>query len=218
MTFKEYLNDYLNSLAVKGYDQGTINWRKSYLKQLFAHLEAKGITDVKAVTKTHIDGFRIYLKEEHRTPQGKPLSDSTYGSYNTAMMDFFHWLEQTGQILISPVVKPPRIKKLKPVKLPQVLSEDEVLKILETCRINTPTGLRDRAILEILYSTGIRREELANLNIEDLNFDSYSSGQGTERPDCTHWRICNEIYRRLFKAGPPLDGEGINRERFIRKQ
>jgi integrase/recombinase XerD len=185
MIFKEYLNDYSKFLAAKGYDQGTVNWRKSYLKLLFTYLEAREITSPKEVTRTHINNFRIFLKEEHRTLQGKLIASSTYGAYNTAMMDFFHWLEQTKQILISPVDKLPRIKKSKPDKLPQVLTEDETLKILETCQINTPTGLRDRAILEIFYSTGIRRRELLKLNIEDLNFESgeLNIHQGKGRKD-----------------------------------
>ena len=68
---------------------------------------------------------------------------------------------------MTPAPRPERTKRLKPVKLPQVLNEAEVLKILESCPINTPSGSRDRAILEMLYSTGIRRSELANLNVED---------------------------------------------------
>jgi integrase/recombinase XerD len=66
------------------------------------------------------------------------------------------------------VVKQIHQRKAKPLKLPEVLSEEEAIRILEATLFNTPHGLRDRAILEILYSTGLRRQELINLNQEDL--------------------------------------------------
>jgi integrase/recombinase XerD len=169
MTYENYLTDYLNHLTVKNYAKGTIDWRRSYLRIFFSYLQNQGINDPKAVTKAQVESFKAYLKTEYRTHQGQELADSSFSSFVTAVTDFFKWLERTGQILMTPAPKPERTKRLKPVKLPQVLNEDEVLKILESCPLNTPPGLRDRAILEMFYSTGIRRSELANLNVEDYS-------------------------------------------------
>jgi integrase/recombinase XerD len=168
MTYENYLTDYLHHLEVKHFAKGTIDWRRSYLRTFFSYLQTQGISDPKAVTRAHVESFKAYLKTEYRTQShGQPLTDSSFASFVTAVTDFFRWLERSGQILMTPAPRPERTKRVKPLKLPQVLSVAEVLKILESCPINTPAGLRDRAILELLYSTGIRREELANLNTDN---------------------------------------------------
>lgn len=171
MSFEGFLRDYLKALAVKNYAQGTLNWRRSYLKRLFARLDRQGTREPKNVTTEQIERYLLYLKEEYRTAKGKPLTDSSYQAHLQVITDFFRWLEETGQILISPVVRPSRPKKAKPVKLPVVLTEEEAVRILESCSTNTPAGLRDRAVLELLYSTGIRRSELLNLDREDFFAD-----------------------------------------------
>ena len=147
MIYEKLLEDYCRHLAAKGYAQGTISWRKSYLKALFVYLAERDIHDPKEVTTSHIKAYKVYLKETHRTPRGGELAESTYSSHITAFTDFFRWLERSGQILMTPVPRQERRKKPKPLKLPQVMSEAEPVKILESCPANTPTGLRDRAIL-----------------------------------------------------------------------
>jgi len=154
-------------LAAKGYAKGTIQWHACYLKQFFAWLGKRDITDPKAVAEADIQDYKLRLKTEHRTPRGTPLAESTYESHLAAIGGFFKWLERSGQILLNPA-PPTRRKKPKPLRLPQIMAEEEALRILESCPINTPAGLRDRAALEILYSTGVRRSELANLNVQDF--------------------------------------------------
>jgi len=167
MSFEKFLTGYLNSLAVKNYAQGTLNWRRSYLKQLFSYLNRQGTTDPKEVTRELIDRYFLYLKEEYRTSKGRLLAESSYQSHLQVITDFFRWLEETRRIFLSPVIRPSWPKKKKTIKLPPVLTEEEAARILESCSTNTPVGLRDRSILEMLYSTGIRRSELINLDRED---------------------------------------------------
>ena len=169
MIFETCLEGYLKHLAVKNYARGTIKWRNTYLLNFFSYLKNKGIDgDLRAVTKSDVESFKAYLKTVHLTRRGTALTDSSFSSYVTAVTDFFRWLERTGQILITPAPKPERVRRRsRPLKLPQVLSEEEVLKILESSPINTPAGLRDRAIMELFYATGIRRSEMVNLNVED---------------------------------------------------
>jgi integrase/recombinase XerD len=167
----DYLENYSNHLAAAGRVKNTIYWHQCYLKQFFAYLESKNINDLKAVTKQDIDSYRIYLKEEHRTPQGTPITEGTYYSHMNALNSFFQWLQETGVIFINPISKRTEPRKPKAVKLPNVMNEAETFKILDASPINTPTGLRDRAILELLYSTGIRRQELVNLNMADFSVE-----------------------------------------------
>jgi integrase/recombinase XerD len=168
MIFDDYVTEYLNYLAAKGYAKGTIDWHKAYLKQCFAYLEERSVTDPKTVTREQIDVYRVYLKTEHRTKRGGLLAESTFQAHMETIANFFRWLEQINQILMTPVMKPDRPKEPKPLKLPEVMTEEEVVKVLEASPINTLTGLRDRVILEVLYSTGIRRSELIKLNVEDV--------------------------------------------------
>jgi integrase/recombinase XerD len=169
MTFKECLTEYLNHLGAKGYTPSTIKWSRLKLQRVITYLESHGTTDPREVSPELIQRFRVYLKEEYRTPKGKPLAEGTYQDFVSNCAAFFGWLERTGRILITPTpVEPPDRSKPRSVKLPRVLNEEEVLKVLEACPTNTPVGLRNRAILEILYSTGIRRQELVNLNLDDF--------------------------------------------------
>jgi len=169
VTFKGCLTDYLTHLAARGYNQGTVKWYRLKLQRLFDYLESQEIRDPKEVTPEHLHRYRLYLKDEYRTPRGQPLAEETYKDHVAIFTAFFGWLEGTGQILITPAPKePPKRNKLKPLKLPRVLTEEEVVQVLEACPVNTPVGLRNRAILEVLYSTGIRRAEVVNLNVDDF--------------------------------------------------
>ena len=152
--FETCLAGYLKYLAVKNYALGTIKWRKTYLRKFFNYLETKDIHDLRAVTRENIENYKVYLKTAYTTRYGTPLTDSSYICYVTAITDFFHRLEQTGQILMTPALKSEKTLRSHPLRLPKVLYEEEVLKILESCPVNTPTGLRDRAILKLFTPPG----------------------------------------------------------------
>ena len=166
MKFEEYFADYIKHLEAVGFAKSTIVQKKIYTGRCSNYLKAMGITDIKAVTREHLDQYFTYLKNEYRTKKGLTVLPTTYGNNITDTHQFFDWLEKNNHILISPVIDPPRTQRLK---LPEVLSEAEILKILDSCPINTPLGARDRAILELLYSTGIRKSELIKLNLQDFN-------------------------------------------------
>lgn len=220
MTFENYLTRYLEALAAKGYAKGTLERHKSYLKCCFGYLEKLGITDVKAVTREQMDAYRIYLKMEYRTAQRVPLAERSFSSHMEVVTTFFRWLEETRQILMTPMVNPIRPKRPEPLKLPEVLSEEEVVKILESFQVNTPHGLRDRAILEVLYSTGIRRSELVNLNVDDflLNRRELVINQGKGRKDRVvpvgeHAAYFTEAYLKLVR--PWLVGDSGEKALFL---
>lgn len=168
----DILTGYLAHMAAKGYSKRTIYWHGCFLKKFLAYLEQRQVRDLKAVTNGDIDQFKVYLKEEYRTSKGNPIAANTYFCHINAVNGFFRWLEDTEQILLAPVLNRKEKRQLKPARLPNVLTEAEVLQILESCPINTGKELRDRAILELLYSTGIRRSELVNLNVADFSPES----------------------------------------------
>ncbi|MCV5126830.1 tyrosine-type recombinase/integrase, partial [Escherichia coli] len=86
----------------------------------------------------------------------------------SAVKNFFRWLLKRHVILYSPaeMLTLPKEEKRLPA---QVFSEDETRQVLQSLDINTPVGLRNRVILEVLWSTGIRRMELANLMLWDVD-------------------------------------------------
>jgi integrase/recombinase XerD len=82
---------------------------------------------------------------------------------------FFRWLTDCGVILSDPVASL-NLPAAKRRKYPVYLSQDELAKLLEAVPVNTPAGLRDRAILELLYSSGLRSGEIIRLTLADINF------------------------------------------------
>jgi integrase/recombinase XerD len=168
VSFEPYLEEYLERLAAAGYSKGTLKGRRECLNRFFQGMAEKGIYEPRDVTRGMVDEYFSDLKK-YRTAKGTPLAGSTYSRHIGAVDGFFRWLAKTNQILISPVANRPVIRSKR--RLPQVLTEDEILKILESCPFNTPAGLRDRAMLELLYSTGIRVGELTAANVEDFIMD-----------------------------------------------
>ena len=160
MSFNELLKAYLEQLP----DTWIRRQRRACIQLLIAYLTQAGVNDPKAVVPQQIQDFFHYLKDEYLTPKGTPLKVSSFRVYVTATDDFFRWLERTDRILMTPVVNRPIVPRSR--ELPAVFTEAEMVQILESCDFNTPVGLRDRAILELLYSTGIRVGELLNLDLE----------------------------------------------------
>ena len=112
MIFEPILNEYLKFLAAKGFAKDTIIWRKVYAKRLLTYLaEKKNIFDLRAVTGSHLQDYLLYLRRQYLTRKGTRLADRTFEANHTTIIDFFYWLEQTGQILITPLANVPRPKK-----------------------------------------------------------------------------------------------------------
>jgi integrase/recombinase XerD len=164
MSFDKYIADYIEHMTAKGYKM--FDFRKTVLQNFMIYLGALQIYDPKDVTTELIDQYFHYLKTEYVTYMKKPLSNSGFSHYVSTLYDFFKWLEDNGEILISPIMNRPVVPR--DGKIPEAFTEEEVLKILEACKFSTPIGLRNRAMLELLYSTGIRIGELINLNLEDF--------------------------------------------------
>jgi integrase/recombinase XerD len=163
--FEQIFNEYRAWLAARGLAASTIARDECYLRQFLISLEKAGVDDLKEVSGSYIHRYFLYLCGEYRTPHGKPLARSAYRGKVYTVRKFFDWLVDTGRLLVSPVPEPPG-PGLE-TKLPEPLSEQQTLALLEACPAHSLAGVRDRAILELLYSTGIRRLELVNLNVSD---------------------------------------------------
>ena len=130
------------------------------LIQLAAYLAKSGITEVEKVTKTSLNSYILYLEKE-----GK--ATTTISRELASIKAFFHYEFREGRIHRDPAefVKAPKVEK----KAPVILSVNEVNALLAQPGSGTPKELRDKAMLELLYATGLRVSELIALDVDDLN-------------------------------------------------
>ena len=130
------------------------------LRKLEQFLEGRGIFQIGQVTPTILNAYLMELEQNHFAPSS--ISRSV-----ASIRAFFHYYCQKNGLRENPadVLKAPKIEK----KMPGILTVDEVDLLLSQPKLNTAKGLRDRAMLELLYATGIRVSELISLKISDLN-------------------------------------------------
>lgn len=173
MVFEGYVFEYLISLVAKGYAQETVRWRKSPLAIFGRYLAGCGMTEPVQVSAALMNEYLFTLKSGAFNPRGRALSDGTYRDHLIALNDFFRWLIVREKLLLNPMADAAQPEGKPPVRLVKALTAEEMIKIIQSSIPTTALGLRDRAILELLYSTGIRRAELANLNVGDFRVGSH---------------------------------------------
>ena len=133
---------------------------KRDLGKLRQYLEEKGIADVKDITAEILGSYIVYLGENH-------FAAATISRNVASIKAFFHYLCKEGIVEndISAGLKAPKIEK----KMPEILTPEEVIWLLEQPKGDTPKEIRDKAMLELLYATGIRVTELITLKVSDVN-------------------------------------------------
>lgn len=139
------------------------------LRHFFEHLKLSGIRDVRRVTEEHVVSFvrRLATRTSERT--GRCLGVGTQAGYLAAVHAFFHFLHSQHLVLMDPARGVP-LPKLH--RLPRALGEREVRRLMSAPDAWTAKGRRDRALLELLYGTGLRLSECVRLDIQDLDLDS----------------------------------------------
>ncbi|HIV02403.1 MAG TPA: site-specific tyrosine recombinase XerD [Candidatus Aphodoplasma excrementigallinarum] len=130
------------------------------VEQYIAYLESRNIRDIQKTNKTVILTYLLSLQK-----QGK--ATSTISRRLASLRSFYGYLNRSGQIKADPTLglETPKVEK----KLPQILSTQEVERLLEQPKCVDRKGYRDKAMLELLYATGIRVSELIALDLDDLN-------------------------------------------------
>lgn len=170
-TSEETLGRYAEYLIVRNYSPATSKRYQAEVKKFFVWLlEKKGIERLQDVTKEVLRDFQNKVFVQRRQRDGAPLSLSMKIGKIVALKNFFQFLIQKGDLLYNPAdsIDVPRQRQ---DKLKSVLKEREVLKILGSVKGEDPLALRDRAILELLYSTGIRNSEARLLEPKDVDFE-----------------------------------------------
>jgi site-specific recombinase XerD len=105
--------------------------------------------DWRAVTQAQLDDFMRYLRREHRAERGTPLKEATISRIRGVVRAFFQWQYRRGRLISNPAERLVASKFESP--LPRVLNEREMARLIEMPDIKTNLGLRDRALIEVLY-------------------------------------------------------------------
>lgn len=150
----DYLEMFIAAKKIEGCSERTV----AYYKTAVEHLLKAITTPIRKITT---DDIRGYLASYH--DNGK-CSKTTVDNIRRNISSFFSWLEEEDYILKSPMKRIHKIKTMQPVK--ETISDEVIERLRDACKCK-----RDLAIVDLLYSTGIRVGELVRLNIEDVSFE-----------------------------------------------
>lgn len=159
-----HLAAFVERLKVLRFSPATLICREHSMRRFFQWLGERGQADVRDVTKQTVRDFQEYLLGRYAT--------HTVHVHLISLRRFFEHLEKTDALLVNPCEGVP-LPKLED-RLPRnVLTPDEARRILDAPDASTKKGIRDRAILEMFYSTGIRLEEMTRLTVNDVDLTGY---------------------------------------------
>jgi integrase/recombinase XerD len=163
-----YLERFLSALAVRNYSAATIIDRRHGLSAFILWCAERGIETPHEVTKPILERYQRHLYY-HRKTNGEPLSFRTQAQRLLPIRAWFKWLARENYILSNPAseLELPRPEKRLPAL---VLTAEEAEAVMAVPDTGAPLGLRDRAMLEVLYATAIRRGELIALTLFDVDY------------------------------------------------
>ena len=145
---------------VKGTSMNTEMSYKRDLEKVKHFMESRGIHQTAGVSGQDLEAYVKYLQDNQ-------FAAATVSRNIASLKAFYHYMVQGGIVAedISEQLKAPKIEK----KIPEIMSPDEVVRLLEQPSGNSPKEIRDKAMLELLYATGIRVTELITLKLSDIN-------------------------------------------------
>jgi integrase/recombinase XerD len=213
--FRAYLVEFLDWMAARRFSAHTIKNRRIELGYFIDWCEERAINRPDDVTRAMLERYRQHVFHYRRksaggrqTPEGQPLSFQTQAKRLVSVRVFFQWLARNHHLLYNPAseLELPRPEK----RLPRhILSVAEVEQILNATDSEEASGLgvRDRAMLEALYSTGMRRSELVNLRVDDVDIERGTvlirQGKGAkDRMVPIGERACRWIEKYLYTVRP----------------
>ena len=220
---KQHLDRFLHHLTVeRGLSENTLIAYDHDLTRFFGYLRQRGIEELSKVDKLTLRTFLVVLRH-----QG--LSARTVARNQVALRSFFRFLALEGVMSVNPSedLESPGVVKT----LPSLLTSREVEQLLEQPELKSPLGLRDRAMLEMLYATGMRVSELVGFPTNQMNLETgyvVIYGKGSKErlvplgKEAVRWighyleRVRNDLLKG--KESPYLfvgrSGRGLSRQRF----
>lgn len=165
----ELAEQFYEWMEFTNYSPDTIKKRRTYLGFFFDWCEERNLERVADISRPVIERYQKYLFHKKKA-NGKPLSVRSQHTRLVPVRAYFKWLARKNHILYNPAadIDMPKLGFQLPRAVFTISEAEEVLSIPN---ISTATGLRNRAILEVFYSTGMRRSELMRLGIYDIDRD-----------------------------------------------
>jgi integrase/recombinase XerD len=205
--FNLYAAQFLEWSGARALSEQTIDTRKRALQRFIAWCDERELQDPKEITLPVLERYQRYLYH-YRKPSGAPLTFGTQQTLLVPLKAFFQWATRERHLLYNPASELllPRL----PRRLPKhILSVADIEALMQQPDLTTPAGLRDRALLETLYSTGIRRMELVGLKLYDVDTRGGSltvrGGKGgRDRVVPLGARACAWVDRYLEEVRPQL--------------
>ena len=191
------------------------NTRKAYredLTELLRFLETRHLTTIQTVERGNITDFLLAQRKPGTTARGNPretgLSARTVARRLAAVRMFFRFLVREKFLAVDPTqnIDTPKLWRA----LPQVLTYSEVEQLLAAPPTATKLGLRDRAMFELMYSSGLRVSEVAKLTLNELNLDAgflRTTGKGNKERIVPVGKTAAEWLRRYLAESRPRLGK-----------
>lgn len=207
-----WVHDYLRWAEVSRLSPATVGIRQRGLGRFVAWAHERGLRHPRELTRPILEAYQRHLYLARSQRDGQPLSLRSQEALIAALRSWCKWLTREGHIPANPAadLELPRM----PRTLPRVLlSVEQVRQLMAQADLDDLTGVRDRAILELLYGSGMRRSELVRLQLGDVDLSQATVmiRQGKGRRDryvpmgasATHWlrRYCAEVRPGLVQHG-----------------
>lgn len=216
-SLSDLAEEYLKSLKVRNFSERTISEAAWRLSKFMEYLASKGIREVQAITREVIASYQLELYERIGR-SGKPNTVSFQNGMLSCVKQFTAFLKERDYIVSDPA-RDIQYAKV-PKSLPRgILSSSEARKILHSTDTKSVIGYRDRAILELLYSTGIRKEELRSLTLGDVDYtDGFLRvmGKGAKERIVPIGRIaCRYLENFIKSVRPELIKNPLEKHLFL---
>lgn len=195
---KKPLEEFLYFLsAERGVARNTLAAYGRDLTRYLNFLSGQGITDLSHVKRGDINAFLLFERD-------RKLAASSVSRALAAIRVFHRFLWQEGKISedVTSVLSSPHLWK----RIPEVLTQDEVVRMLKVPNIKRVLGLRDRAILELMYATGVRVDEVSRVKLSDVNWEAgyvRIKGKGGKERVIPIGRAARELAQRYIRASRP---------------
>jgi len=162
-----YLLRFLEYSKIQNLSERTLETREVFIRRFIIWCDERSLAHPGDISKPILERYQRHLFLL-RKDNGEPLSISGQHTHLMGVKAFFRWLARSNYILYNPAsdLDMPRVPKRLPRNILTAREADLILNIPD---ISKSAGIRDRAIMEVLYSTGIRRKELADLKISDID-------------------------------------------------